>query len=95
MDERIFHLCKQISENLSHDWSVEEMANGFGLSKWHFQKLFKSETGVTPKAFLRDLRFQKAADLLESTFLLIKQIATETGFSDYSHFARDFKKNTG
>lgn len=71
------------------------MAGGFGLSVPHFQKLFKSQTGTTPMAFLRDLRFQKAAKLLESTFFPIKQIAIETGFSDYSHFTRGFTKKFG
>ena len=74
IDGRIFRLRKQLSENLSHNWTVEEMASGFGLSVPHFQRLFKSHTGKTPFAYLRDLRLERAAYLLANTFESIKRI---------------------
>lgn len=92
IDGRVFKLRKQLSDKISHNWTVEEMARGFDLSVPHFQKLFKSQTGTPPMSFLRDLRLEKAADLLTSTYNPIKQIGVQTGLTNESHFTRDFKK---
>ncbi|HMO79172.1 MAG TPA: AraC family transcriptional regulator [Pyrinomonadaceae bacterium] len=95
MDGRIFHIIEKIRENWNHDWTVEEMAIIIELSESHFQKLFKSETGMSPKAYLKNLRLEKARELLENGFKQIKQIGYEIGLTNDSHFARDFKKKYG
>jgi AraC-like DNA-binding protein len=95
MDGRIFHIIEKIRKNLNHDWTVEEMAIFTELSESHFQKLFKSETGMSPKAYLKNLRLEKARELLENGFKQIKQIGYEIGLTNDSHFARDFKRTFG
>lgn len=95
MDGRIFHLLKLLSEKPEGDWTVAEMAKTYDLSPPHFQKLFKSNTGATPSAFLRELRLEKARLLLEDTFFQIKQIGLKTGLTDESHLTREFKNKYG
>lgn len=95
MDGRIFHLQKQILENPDRDWTIEQMSEIAGLSVPHFQKLFKSNTGKPPIAYLQDLRLEKARELLETTFLQIQEIRTKVGIPHDSHFTRDFKKKYG
>lgn len=95
MDGRIFHLCDCIFRDLKKGWTIEKMAEITELSVPHFQKLFKTETGLPPITHLRDLRLEKARQLLEESFHQINQIGREVGMPNESHFTRDFKKKFG
>lgn len=95
MDTRIFHLCEQVSKNPAHNWTIDTMAETVKMSKPYLQKLFKTETGITPYAFLRDKRLEEARELLESEHEQICQIGRKVGMLHESHFTRDFKKKYG
>ncbi len=95
MDARIFHLQKQILENPDCDWTIGQMAETVGLSVPHFQKLFKTNIGKPPIAYLQDLRLEKARELLEATFLQVQEVRNKVGILYDSHFTRDFKKKFG
>lgn len=95
VDGRIFHIKERLAANLNHDWTIEEMAGLVELSVPHFQKLFKTNTGTTPMAYLRDLRLTRACECLESSFHQLKQIRVHIGMTDDSHFTRDFKDKFG
>ncbi len=95
MDDRIFRLCEQMSEDLAHNWTLEKMSEAVKISKPYLQKLFKTETGIAPKTFLRDKRLEKARELLEVEHEQISQIGRQVGMLHESHFTRDFKKKYG
>jgi AraC-like DNA-binding protein len=97
MDRRIFYLCEHLSRNLEYQWTVEEMSEILKLSVRHFQKLFKSEVKSSPMNYLRDMRLEKARQLLANadSFLTIKEIRLAVGILNDSHFTRDFKKKYG
>lgn len=95
MDGRIFHIKELLAANLNRDWTIEEMAGLVELSVPHFQKLFKTNTGTSPMAYLRDLRLARACERLESSFHQLKQIRIDIGMTDNSHFTRDFKVKFG
>ena len=50
---------------------------------------------MPPIRYLRQLRMERAKDLLESSFLSVKEIAYQVGLTDESHFVRDFKSTYG
>jgi len=50
---------------------------------------------MPPIRYLRLLRMERAKDLLESSFLSVKEIAFQDGLNDESHFVRDFKSTYG
>lgn len=97
MDRRIFYLTEQLSKKLEYQWTIEEMSEIIKLSVRHFQKLFKSEVKTSPLNYLRDIRLEKARQLLEKTnsFLTVKEIRLAVGILNDSHFTRDFKKKYG
>lgn len=96
MDGRIIVLKERIVRNLQQGWNVEQLAGSIGISESHLQKLFKDEIGLSPIKYVRNLRFEKAAELLtDRRFLQIQEICQEVGISDQSHFTRDFKKRYG
>lgn len=96
MDGRIFQLKEKSLNDLQHQWTVEEMAGTIKISVPHFQKLFKSAFGKPPIAYLRELRLERARELLESDeFWQIQEIRVKVGIMNDSHFTRDFKKKYG
>lgn len=95
MDGRIFDLQNNLLEHLDHDWSVKEMAEKAGLSISYFPTVFKSEIGVSPGAYLKEVRLQEAKHLLETAHDHVSQIGRQVGMPNESHFTRDFKKRYG
>ncbi|MGL1892969.1 MAG: AraC family transcriptional regulator [Spirochaetaceae bacterium] len=83
-----------LRENLDQKISLEEISNVVGLSKYHFLRVFKKNTGTSPHIYRMQKRIEKAkVHLLEGKPLI--QIALETGFSDQSHLSNKFREYTG
>ena len=61
-------------------------------SSGHLARLFRSQHGVSFTAYLRELRMQKAADLLRRTRLPIQRIAASVAYDDSSRFATHFRR---
>jgi AraC-like DNA-binding protein len=95
MDFRARHAQRLISEDLSRPLVLEEIARAVNLSTPRLRSLFRAETGMTPTQYLKSLRMQKAKELLEETFLNVKQIMLRVGVTDQSHFVRDFRELYG
>ncbi|SRR5260370_30134399 len=84
--ERDFYDCKLNSERL---------AGLVNLSPSRLHHLFKAETGKAPMLYLRSIRMRKAAMLLASSPLSVKELAHRVGYKSYSHFIHDFKREHG
>ena len=74
---------------------LSQMAAHAGLSKYHFSRRFKQQTGYAPVEFHIRLRLQKACELLESSTASITDIASSLGFSSPYHFSSAFKGMMG
>jgi transcriptional regulator GlxA family with amidase domain len=95
MAERVKRVIERMQGDPSRTLSLGEMAESVNLSPPYFCYLFKTITGVPPAKYLKTLRMQHAATLLTTTFLSVKEIVSRVGFSDDSHFVRDFKRIYG
>ena len=73
----------------------EKLAALVYLSPGYLSTVFKEETGVTLNRFIREVRMNKAKELLENTNKKISQIAKEVGFSNSSYFCRSFREFFG
>lgn len=82
-------------EDVRGELSLGEFAQSVNLSVWRLCHIFKSDVGMPPIRYLRLLRMERAKDLLESSFLSVKEIAYQVGLNDESHFVRDFKSTYG
>lgn len=83
-----------ISRHFKEDIHVGSIAGAASLSKYHFSRLFKKETGFSPHEYLQDVRIRHAKQLLTGTRLSVEEIGYECGFSSTTHFIRAFKKRT-
>ena len=95
MDYRVRRITKLLSDDLSRDVDLNALANSVNLSVSRLRHLFKDETGLTPAQYLKRLRLERARELMEESFLSLKEVMPQVGISDESHFVRDFKKKHG
>jgi AraC-like DNA-binding protein len=73
----------------------EEMAAASNLSRFHFSRLFKQTTGVTPIQYLTKIRILKAGELLHQTKYSIEEIALNVGYTNANYLTKVFRKMTG
>jgi AraC-like DNA-binding protein len=91
-----FHrLDQMLRENLSHPWTVEEMAAIIGLGTTTFTEKVKAFSGFPPLNYLINLRISEAIRLLKNSDRSLTDIALDTGFYSSQHFSTTFKKLTG
>lgn len=83
-----------IKDSLDTNILLDELAKNSNLSKYHFLRVFKNHMGLTPHQYILTQRVQKAKELILSGENL-NYIAHSVGFSDQSHFIRNFKKIYG
>ena len=88
-------LEESLRQDLSHQWTVEEMAAFVGLGTTLFNEKVKSYSGFSPLNYLIKIRISEAIKLLKKDKVSITDIALETGFSSSQHFSTTFKKLTG
>jgi AraC-like DNA-binding protein len=88
-------LEQTLRENLSHQWTVEEMAALVGLGTTAFSEKVKSYTGFSPLNYLINIRISEALKLLKRHDVNVTDIALNVGFYSSQHFATTFKKLTG
>lgn len=75
---------------------IEHIAGKVGYSHKHLIKIFREHVGITPKSFLKVMRFQNAIEETERTKTANwTRIAYESGYYDQAHFIHDFKIFSG
>ncbi|SRR5712692_1791811 len=89
-DARVRRVLKIIESDVS--LSMHELASAISLSVAHMERLFKQETGMHMRDLLSELRMQKAAELLATSYLEVKEIAYAVGYRHHSSFDRAFQR---
>jgi AraC family transcriptional regulator len=75
--------------------SLDVLAAEACLSRYHFIRAFKRTTGLTPLAYVNNVRMDRAKSLLRSTKHTVEDISAMLSFSSASNFARSFKRTVG
>jgi AraC family transcriptional regulator len=84
-----------VGDNLKKDLTLAEISGAAHMSPYHFSRLFKESTGLTPHRYVIERRVQRAKGLLSGTALPIAEIAISCGFANQSHLNRHFKRLLG
>lgn len=77
------------------DISLAALASDAGLSRFHFCRAFKESTGLSPHAWLRQQRLERAMNMLRDTDASIELVSAELGYASQTAFTAAFKKLTG
>jgi len=84
-----------IDSNLHRELRLEELAAVTHMSPYHFARLFKRATGLSPHRFVVQRRIEAATALLTESTSSISSIAGAVGFRTASHFATTVRRITG
>lgn len=81
--------------NIGTNITREEIARHISLSPEYVSKLFKKETGMALFDFIIQKKIEVAKEFLADTNISINRIASNLGYSNFSHFSKQFREVTG
>jgi AraC-like DNA-binding protein len=82
----LMHSCYQ------NELSLDDLARAAAMSRYHFLRSFKAHIGITPYAYLQQVRLRTAASLLPVAERSITEIALACGFTSSSRFSAAFRR---
>lgn len=94
-DSHAERVIEYVRGHFSEAITLESLAEGLGLSAPYLSRLFPEKTGFRIMEYVKDVRIQKATELLTHSDHPVIQIAQETGFGGLSAFYEAFKRATG
>ena len=93
--ERVEKVIVLLREKLSEPPTLEEIGRAVGCSPFHLSRTFSAATGMTIPQYTRQLRMERAAELLKSGKFNVTEAALEVGYSSLSHFSQAFHETLG
>ena len=92
LDARVVSGIRYMEKNLHAPIRNSALAERGRMSMNAYTRLFKMETGFSPRKYLLRMRIEKACSLLHHSDMSIEQIASSCGFSDRYYFTRIFTR---
>ena len=92
---RLRRVVQYIQDNVERELPLAELSAVVHMSPYHFARLFKSSTGLSPHRFVVRHRIDQAQALLADQTVPIVVIARSVGFRTASHFTTTFRRFTG
>ncbi|WP_136809202.1 AraC family transcriptional regulator [Desulfosediminicola flagellatus] len=92
--DRVMNIVEFMRARCSEDISLDNLAEIAMCTSYHVIRLFRNQVGMSPHAYLVQLRLERARELIDSG-QSIADAALLAGFSDQSHLTRSFKKRYG
>jgi AraC family transcriptional regulator len=84
-----------MEEHLEEPFNLARLAQTAGMSEFHFSRLFKKATGLSPSRHFIRQRIARAQQLLQETDTSIIEVGMSVGYSSPSHFAQIFRREAG
>jgi AraC family transcriptional regulator len=84
-----------IEQHLAEPLLVQQLAAVVHISPFHFARLFKLATGISPHAYVTGRRVERAKELLRAGELALVEVAAAVGFQTQGHFTEVFHRLAG
>jgi AraC-like DNA-binding protein len=93
--ERVERVKQALARDLEKPPSLSELGREVGCSPFYLSRIFSEHTGLTISRYLRNLRLERAAELLRSGRSNVTEAAVAVGYSSLSHFSKAFAEMFG
>ena len=93
--ERVDQVIFLLKQDLANPPTLEELGKKIGCSHFYLSRIFSAQTGKTITQHLRQLRMERAAELLKSGEFNVTEAALEVGYNSLSHFSAAFHDTFG
>ena len=93
--ERVERTKELLARDLANPPALEMLGQEVGCSPFYLSRIFSREVGLTIPQYLRNLRMERAAELLRTGRYNVTEAATEVGYSSLSHFSKAFCETIG
>ena len=93
--ERVEKVAALVRANLAEPLTLDQLGQRVGCSPFYLSRTFSEQMGMTISQFLRQVRLERAADLLRSGKFNVTQAALEVGYSSVGHFSTAFHETFG
>src|SRR6184192_2990102 len=93
--ERVERVKQVLARDLANPPTLEMIGQEVGCSPFYLSRIFSREVGLTIPQYLRNLRMERAAELLRTGRYNVTEAATEVGYSSLSHFSKAFCETIG
>lgn len=93
--DRVERTKELLARDLANPPTLEMLGQEVGCSPFYLSRIFSREVGLTIPQYLRNLRMERAAELLRSGRYNVTEAATEVGYSSLSHFSKAFCETIG
>lgn len=90
-DSNFENIISFLNENYKENISLADLSSRFELNQFYIIRLFKLKMNMTPHSYLLNLKINRAKELLKKGYSIV-DTSLECGFSDQSHFHRNFLK---
>jgi len=94
-ERRVTAVVRHMEERFAEPCELTELARLARLSPFHFLRVFRATTGLTPHQHLLRTRLRSAAAALAGTSVPVTEVALASGFEDLSNFIRSFRVEYG
>ena len=94
-EQAVLRAVAAMHDRMGEQLTVDDMARAAMFSKFHFTRIFRRVTGVSPARFLSALRLQKAKDLLVTTSMNVADISVRVGYNSVGTFSWRFSRSVG
>lgn len=94
-EEAVEKVIRLIWERYSEPLSLTEIAGSALLSRFHFTRLFRHATGITPGRFLAAVRIYQAKRMLLNTSMPVTDISAAVGYKSLGSFTNHFTDSVG
>src|SRR5205809_7552161 len=95
MASRLDRIANWEARASASHFNLDELAKGCSASPSNLRRFFIQKFGKPPQKWMDEQRLAKAADLLQSSGLTIKEIAAQLGYEFSGNFARRFRRGFG
>jgi AraC family transcriptional regulator len=93
--KRLKRVLDFIEARIAAEISLDDLAAEACLSPFHFSRMFRAATGLSPHRYVTERRIEAAKEKLRLAQSSLVDIALDTGFGSQSNFIRVFRKMTG